>query len=422
MRILFLTDNFPPEVNAPASRTFEHAREWAVAGHEVTIITCVPNFPKGKIYQGYRNKLAQKEYVDGIKVIRVWTYIAANEGFVKRTLDYVSFAVSATIAAAGMKRPDIVVGTSPQFFTAMAACAVGLLKRTPWVFELRDIWSESIKVVGALQDGATLRVLEAIEMFLYRRARIIVAVTEAFRQTLILRGVPEYKIHVVPNGADLSRFGPRAKPVELLEKLGLTDCFVAGYVGTHGLAHGLETLLDAAHLLMHQPGAEHIRFMLLGDGARKQTLVERAQTLQLTNVVFVDSVTKEEVPDYWALLDVSIIHLKKDPLFKTVIPSKLFECMAMGLPVLHGVEGESAAIVQREQFGETFEPESAAGLAEALLRLSNAPDAGRQYRENALKAAPNYDRKTQAARMLSLLADVARMRAAATSLVQRGRL
>lgn len=407
MHILFLTDNFPPEVNAPASRTFEHAREWVAAGHQVTIITGVPNFPRGRVYEGYRNKLFQKEVIDGITVVRVWTFITANEGFFKRTLDYVSFAVSATIAAVGLKRPDIVVGTSPQFFAAMAAWAVGLLKRRPWVFELRDIWPESIRAVGAIREGALLRMLEGIEMFLYHRARVIIAVTQAFKQTLVARGIPEDKIHVVTNGVDLSRFSPRQKPAALLGRLGLSDCFVAGYVGTHGLAHGLETLLEAAHLLQNLPGARHIRILLIGDGARKAALVERAQLMGLTNVIFIDSVAKHDVPDYWALLDAAIIHLKRDPLFRTVIPSKLFECMAMGLPVLHGVDGESAEIVLEKQVGVTFEPENAADLANRLVTLSDEPETLAKHRDNALRAAPAYDRRLQAAQMLAYLESTA---------------
>ena len=403
LRILFLTDNFPPEVNAPASRTYEHAREWVRAGCDVTVLTCAPNFPKGELFEGYTNNLYQSEMMDGIRVVRVWTYITANEGFYKRTLDYVSFAAAATLASIGMKRPDIIVGTSPQFFTACAAFAVSVLKRRPWVFELRDIWPESIKAVGALKEGPRLSLLEGLEMFLYRRAKRIVAVTHAFKEALIGRGIDAGKIDVVTNGADLSRFAPRPKPEDLAARLGLTDAFVAGYVGTHGMAHGLDTLLDAAAILQPLPEATSIRILMLGHGARKAALVARTQSMGLTNVVFVDSVPKVEVADYWALLDASIIHLKRDPLFTTVIPSKLFECMAMGLPVLHGVQGESAEIVQREGVGETFEPENAAALAEALIRLSREPQTLEGYREKALAAAPRYDRSTQAALMLEAL-------------------
>lgn len=408
MHILFLTDNFPPEVNAPASRTYEHAREWVKAGHKVTVITCAPNFPRGRVFDGYKNKLCQSEDMDGITVIRVWTYITANEGFYKRTLDYMSFMLAANIAAIGVRGVDVIVGTSPQFFTAVGALGVSLFKRRPWVFELRDIWPESIKAVGAIKDGPVLSLLERLELFLYRRAKAVVAVTHSFKDALVNRGIAASKIHVITNGADLSKFAPRPKPPELAERLGLTDCFVAGYVGTHGMAHGLETLLHAAEIVADHPDGAAVRILLLGDGARKSDLIALADRKGLTNVVFVDSVSKAEVADYWALLDVSIIHLKRDPLFTTVIPSKLFECMAMGLPILHGVEGESAAILNREGAGECFEPENAEALATALLRLCRDQKTLSEYREKAVAGAPRYDRANLAMDMLTVLEHVAR--------------
>lgn len=407
MHILFLTDNFPPEVNAPASRTFEHAREWVGAGHEVTVITCAPNFPTGRVYEGYRNKLWQTEYLDGIRVVRVWTFITANDGFFRRTLDYVSYMVSATIAAMAVRRVDIVVGTSPQFFTALAAFVVGLVKGRPWIFELRDIWPESIKTVGVLRDGPVFSALKALEQFLYRRASRIVAVTHSFKTALVERGIPSHKIDVVTNGADLSRFEPRPKPDALADELGLRGCFVAGYVGTHGLAHGLETLLDAADRLSASPEGASIRIVMLGDGARKRYLVEQAEERRLSNIKFVDSVPKRMAVEYLALLDVSIIHLKRDPLFKSVIPSKLFECMAMGVPVLHGVEGESADIVRSEQVGEVFEPENSQELCDALIRLAKDSEALTGYSQRAVEAAKKYDRAHLARSMLCVLKDAA---------------
>lgn len=185
MRILFLTDNFPPEVNAPASRTFEHYREWVRADHQVTVITGAPNFPKGRLFPGYRNRLWQRETLDGIDVVRVWTYIAANQGVVKRTLDYLSFMVTGFLAGLFQRRPDVIVGTSPQFLTNCAAWMLSVFRWRPFVFELRDLWPESIKTVGAMSDSVALRLLERLELFLYRRATVIVAVTESFRRNLV---------------------------------------------------------------------------------------------------------------------------------------------------------------------------------------------------------------------------------------------
>jgi glycosyltransferase involved in cell wall biosynthesis len=405
MHILFLTDNFPPEVNAPASRTFEHCREWVVAGHQVTVITGAPNFPQGKVYNGYRNKLWQQEEMAGIRVIRVWTYITANEGFVKRILDYLSFMTSAFLASLFVRKPDIVIGTSPQFFTACAAWATGKLKRIPFVFELRDLWPESVKAVGAMQDSAAIRLFEKVEMFLYRQAARIVSVTESFKRILAGRGIDPGKIEVITNGVDISRFQPLAKDAELVARYGLEGKFVAGYIGTHGMAHALETILEAAERLQ-QAGEDGFRFILLGHGARKQSLVEKAKEMGLNNVIFIDSVPKEEVPHYWSLLDVSIIHLRKTDLFTTVIPSKMFECMGMGIPILHGVAGESAEIVEREGAGLVFEPENVDELLGKLKQLRDDRALYEKLRANCLQGAGNYDRSELAGRMLQILASI----------------
>jgi glycosyltransferase involved in cell wall biosynthesis len=403
VHLLFLTDNFPPEVNAPASRTFEHCREWVRKGHRVTVITCAPNFPKGKVFDGYQNKAFQTETIEGIEVIRVWSYITANEGFVRRILDYLSFMASAIVASPRVHDVDLVIGTSPQFFTAVAAYVVSRMKRIPYVFELRDLWPESIKAVGAMKESFALRMLERLEMFLYRKAARIVSVTESFKQVLMRRGIEGTKIEVVTNGVDVSQFKPRPKDPELTRKLGLEGKFVAGYIGTHGMAHSLETLLQAADRLRGQ----NFAFIFLGDGARKQALREMADQMKLDNVVFIDSVPKADVPKYWSLLDVSIIHLRKTELFTTVIPSKMFECMGMGIPVLHGVEGESADIVRREQVGIPFEPEGVDQLCEALQSLKSDPARLARFREQCLRAAGNYDRTYLALRMLKVLEDAA---------------
>lgn len=403
MHILFLSDNFPPEVNAPASRTFEHCRQWVTEGNQVTVITCNPNFPKGETFPGYRNRLFQKEKISGINVIRVWTYIAENKGYTKRTLDYLSFMVSSFLACFLVRKVDLIIGTSPQFFTAVSAWGASTLKRVPFVFELRDLWPESIKAVGALKDCNLIRLFEALELFLYRRAFRIVSVTRSFKDNLVQRGIDGSKIDVVTNGVDLNRFFHRAKNEDLAKQLGLKDCFVAGYIGTHGMAHSLETLLHAMSKLRDHPCGRKIKLLLLGDGARKQFLKDEAKNLNLTNVIFIDTVSKEKVSDYWSILDTSIIHLKKTELFKTVIPSKLFECMGMGLPVLHGVEGESADIVEKTNCGVLFEPGNVGQLIEKLLYLQSEPAFLESLGQNALNSAKKYDRTHLARKMLNSL-------------------
>jgi glycosyltransferase involved in cell wall biosynthesis len=407
MHILFLTDNFPPEVNAPASRTFEHCREWVAAGHQVTVVTCAPNFPKGAVFDGYKNRLWQSEIVEGVRVIRVWSYIARNEGFGRRVLDYISYMLTGAVAGLFVRKVDVVVGTSPQFFTAVAAYCVGSLKRTPWVFELRDLWPESIRAVGAMNHSPALDLLERLELFLYRRSSAVISVTHSFKTNLVHRGVSPDKIHVVTNGVDASRFAPASKDKALVAQLGLEGKFVAGYIGTHGMAHALETVLDAARAFKNAEDGVNVRFLMLGDGAVRRALQDKAIAEGLDNVIFLETVPKQDVPRYWSLLDASIIHLRKSELFTTVIPSKLFECMGMGVPVLHGVDGESADIVREADIGIAFEPENAQALVSAIRRLQGDPNLAARLRANGPRAALGYDRKALALRMLDVLTKLA---------------
>lgn len=408
MHILFLSDNFPPEVNAPASRTYEHCREWVKAGHKVTVITCAPNHPKGKVFLGYRNRLWQTETVEGIRVVRVWTYIAANQGVVRRILDYLSFMLSAILVSPFLGRQDIVVATSPQFFSACAGYVASRLVRAPFVFELRDLWPESIEAVGVLKISFPLRVIGMIEAFLYRKAAAIVSVTNSFRQVLINRGIDGDKIHVVTNGADLAFFQPAPCDKALKTALRCDGKFIAGYIGTHGLAHSLQTLLYTAMQLADRPDGRDIVILLVGDGAAKKAMMASALTMGLSNVRFVDSVNKVEVRRYWSVLDTSVIHLSRTELFKSVIPSKLFESMAMGVPIVHGVEGESAEIVQATGAGFCFEPENAEALADLLVALSNDRAALDAASARCREGARRYNRLALASDMLRILQSTAR--------------
>lgn len=397
MRILFITDNFPPEVNAPATRTFEHCKEWVKKGDEVTVITCAPNFPKGKVYDGYKNKLYQKEEIEGIKVIRVWSYISANEGFAKRIIDFLSFAFMAFWAGL-FKGTDVIIATSPQFFTTWTAETLAVLKRKPWVFELRDIWPESIKAVGAISgDSKIFKTLEKIELRLYRRSKMVVSVTESFKNNLIERGIEGGKIKVVRNGANLDRFSRHGKDEHLLQKLKLKDKFVVGYVGTHGMAHKLDFILNS------WPSDESLHLMLMGDGAEKGKLQKLAKQLGLNNITFLDSVAKDEVPKVLSLMDVSLVPLKKSDLFKTVIPSKIFENSAMQIPILLGVEGESAGIIEKYQAGLCFEPENKDDFLKKLQKLKEDKEFYESCQEGCLNLAKAFDRKKMANDMRNYL-------------------
>lgn len=407
MHILFLTDNFPPEGNAPATRTYEHAREWVKKGVQVTIITGAPNFPEGIVFKGYSNKWLHKENIDGITVWRVKTYITANEGFVKRTLDFISFMLSSFLFGLFTKKVDVVVGTSPQFFTAISAWALAKLKRVPFVFELRDIWPASITAVGAMKKSKLISILEKIELFLYKQASSIISVTNSFKSELIERGVEPNKIKVVLNGVDLSSFASQTdKDQEFVDTYSLNGKFIAGYIGTHGLAHSLDNIVKAAELLQAEDG---IKFVFAGGGADRVRIEELVVKNNLSNIVMIPRQDKSNMPSLWSICDVSLVHLKNTPLFKTVIPSKIFESMGMGLPIIMSVpEGESTKIVSDNNAGVIIPPENPSALAQAVLSLSKDKDKLAKLREGSAKAAKKFDRVVQANTMLTHIEETVR--------------
>jgi glycosyltransferase involved in cell wall biosynthesis len=401
MHILFLTDNFPPETNAPATRTFEHARRWVRAGATVAVITTAPNFPAGKLFPGYRNRLMQRESVDGIETIRVWTYITANEGFGRRTLDYLSFMVSGFIVGLFLRRPDVIVCTSPQFFTACAAYALSLFRRRPFVFELRDLWPDSILAVGAMRETKVIRGLKKLEYFLYRKAARIVSVTNSFKAVLSSNGIPADKIAVVRNGTDLATFKPGTKPDELVRRHALQGKFIACYIGTVGMAHGLSTILDAAAKLASN---HNVAFVVVGDGAEHSSLKKETQRRGLSNLIFVGRVGKDQVVRYWQLADVALVLLRDRPVFRHVLPSKIFEAMATARPIVLGVLGESAELLQSASAGVVIQPENANALAEAIARLAAHPEEAARMGANGRRfVEAEFDRDKLAAAMLDEL-------------------
>lgn len=398
MKILFITDNFPPEVNAPATRTYEHCLEWVKEGTEITVITCAPNFPHGKVYEGYKNRLFNTEYRDGIKVIRVWSYVTANEGFVKRVLDYASFALMAFLVGLFQKH-DVIIATSPQFFTTWAASALSKIRRKPWIFELRDLWPESIKTVGAMKQGKAIDLLEKIELWLYRDADKVIPVTDAFKSNLISRGIDANKIDVVTNGSNIELFAPREKDTELLSSLNLEGKFIIGYIGTHGMAHSLDFIVTSIKDIED----ENIHFLFIGDGAMKKSILTIAKETDLKNISFLDPISKENVPRYLSIIDVSLAPLKKSDTFKTVIPSKIFEASAMLKPTLLGVEGQAQEILEHYQAGLAFKPEDKKDFLDKLNQLAYSEETYQRMQKGCQYLATDFDRKNLAKRMHNLI-------------------
>ncbi len=393
MKILFIADNFAPEKNAQASRVYERACYWVKWGHDVTVITCAPNFPEGKVYDDFRNRWYAVSVMSGIRVVRVKTFIASNSGTVRRMLDYLSFLVSAFVTGLFQPEPDLVAVTSPQFFAAVGACALAWIRRVPFVMELGDLWPDSIVAVGAMKKGFGLRMLEKVELLMYHRAERIIPLTNSFKRNLIGRGVPEGKIDVVINGVDLSRYAPRPRNLDLAEEWGIAPGeFVVAYVGTHGMAHALGNVLDAAE---HTKG--HIRWLLVGAGAEREKLVAEANRRRLGNLTMIGAQPKEQMPEVWSLCDVALVHLRDTPLFETVIPSKIFEAMGMGLPILLACpNGEASHIVQESGAGICVRPEDPEALANAATLLAGNPELTRKFASCSRAAATNYSRERQA--------------------------
>lgn len=403
MKILFLTHYYTPEGNAPASRVSALAERWAMDGHEVTVLTCAPNVPDGVVYPGYRNRWKQTEMLNGVKVIRIWTHIAPNKGTVRRIANYVSYMLTATWHGMWLRKADVMIATSPQFFCGWAGVLLHWFRRLPFVLEIRDIWPESMSAVDAGLPSPLLKIIGVMEKRMYRSATHIVTVGQGYTEKLIERNVPAEKISVVMNGVDKKLFYPRLPNDKLLAAHGLTGKFVCSYIGTIGMACGLRTALDAAEMLK-QRGRDDIAIVLVGDGAQREALEQEAKERKLDNVLFPGRRPKSEMPDWVASSNVNLVHLKKTDLFMTVMPSKIFESAGCARPILMGVDGFAKKLVLDAEAGIPIEPENAEELAEALEKLSANPELCRRLGENAYRnIAARYDRDLQANEYLKIL-------------------
>ncbi|MDB4757105.1 glycosyltransferase family 4 protein [Mariniblastus sp.] len=410
MRILFFSHYFPPEGNAPATRTVEHCQRWVRAGHDVTVITCAPNVPNGIVYDGFKNRLwPQVESIEGIKVVRVWTWLAPNAGFVKRILNFVSYMVMAVWASLfWSKRPHVIVATSPQFFCGWAGVICSWLRWRPLVLEIRDIWPESILTVGAMKKGVIIRCLEVLERWMYRSAKHIVAVGEGYKQNILSKVPMDERVSVVTNGVDASVFEPREPDAEFIEKWGLTGKFVCSYVGTIGMAHGLDVTIRAAEKLKAMEET-NIAFLLVGDGALRKSMQQQVDEKGLNEqIVFTGRLDKEAMPQVLASSSAMLVHLKKSDLFETVIPSKIFEALSMERPIVMGVKGESAEIVRRANAGIFMEPDSEDDLVDSLLKLKTDNRLLNELSSNGREfVSREYSRDVKANAMLDVLLETA---------------
>ncbi len=410
MKILYVSQYFPPEMGAPAGRAAELSRLWAKDDHEVTVLTGFPNHPTGVVPRTYRRKfrrLVTREDVEGVNVVRTWLLPFPNRRAYERILNYSSFCVSAATTGLLLDQPDVVIATSPQLLVGLSGWWLARCNGAPFIFEVRDLWPESLAAVGVgTSDSLLHRTLAKIAGFLYRHSDRIVVVTSAFKKHLIEHWqVPEEKILVVENGVDANLFGRHPLNMPLRRALGAEEKFVVSYIGTIGNAHGLETLVEAATLLRER--APNVLFLLVGEGAEKQRIVSLANARGLTNVLFVGQQPRGKIPAYLAASDACLVLLKNAELFKTVLPTKMLEFMSCARPVILGVDGHAREIMEQANAGIFIQPEDPAKLVEAILRLAADPalceSLGRNGRRHVLQF---FSREHTARTYLEILQDL----------------
>jgi glycosyltransferase involved in cell wall biosynthesis len=326
---------------------------------------------------------------------------------VLRTLGHLVFMVQAVWQATPhLRGTDVLVASSPTLFAVVAAWAISLRLRIPFVFEVRDLWPAIFADLGVIRSRTAIRALELLELFLYRRSGAVVTVTRAFARDIALRGIDPAKLHVVPNGVDLEAFQPGPPDHELRARLGLDDRLLVLYCGAHGISHALSRILDVAERLRADP---RLQFLFVGEGAEKAALEAKARSLALENVTFRDAVPREDVPALYRTADVVLVPLRAVPLFRSFIPSKMFEILACGRPILASLEGEAAEILGASGAALVVPPEDVDAIATALVRLAGDPtlrqelaSRGRPY------VAVHFDRRQLASRYVEVLETVVR--------------
>ena len=383
MKIIIVTHYFPPETGAPQARLSALAASWAAGGDDVTVLTGMPNHPTGVIPPQYRGAIRRRERRDGYRVLRTWLYATPNEGVARKTIGHLSFMVTSVLLGGRASGPaDAVVVSSPTFFSIGAGWLLARLKRARLVVEIRDLWPAIFSELGVLTNRRVIRLLERLELAAYAAADTVVVVSDGFRANLIGRGVPAGKVHTIRNGVRPGEFDPGAPAdARLRERLGAGpgDCLVL-YAGTHGISQGLPSVADAAAQLA---GEEQIRFAFVGDGADKQRLRHRIAEHGLGRVTLLPGMPHEQVPALLAAADICLVPLRDVPLFSSFIPSKMFECLAAGKPVVGALAGEAAQIL-REAGAQVVPPEDSEALADAIRELASDPqrrlEMGRQGR------------------------------------------
>lgn len=407
LRVTFLTHYFPPEVGAPQARLYELAMRLIEAGHRVTVVTGFPNYPTGVIPPAYRGKRFMVEQMDGMRVLRTWVFATQNRGFFKRILNHLSFCFSSLTALPRLGRTDVIFVESPPLLIGLATLVFSRVRRAPFIFNVSDIWPQSAVELGMLRNPLAIRLAEMFERHLYRRAARVTVPTPGMLEKLVARGIPRDKVFFLSNGVDTAIYQPQAPDRELARRLGLDGHKVFMYAGTHGLSQGLDVILEAAKLTKDPD----ILYVLAGEGADKDALVAKARSQGIDNVRFLPSQPKSLMPALLSLAYASIIPLKRLELFKSALPSKMFESMAVGQPIVMAVWGEAAGVIEAARCGVVVEPEDARSVHQAVEALVADPTLARRLgQQGRAYVMQHFDRKEIAARLAKLLQETARPR------------
>ena len=403
MHVLFVTQFFTPEVGATQTRIHEFARACVAAGHRVTVLTELPNHPRGTILPDYQGRILTRETLDGFTVLRVWVWTAEIKTFWTRLAFYGTFFALATVRGAFIRGPvDVVFATSPPLPVGLIGWVLARVRRARFVLDIRDLWPAAARALGELDRPALLRAAEGLERFLYRHADRITTVTRGFVRHIAPMLRDAERVEWLPNGTIASVFRPDRIDPSLRNRLGLAGRFVVTFAGNHGIGQGLETVLEAAHLLRGRPD---VAFCLIGDGPEKGKLVARAAALELPNVRFLPGVPLAEVTPYLTMSDALLVTLRRHPVFDTFIPSKLFDFLACARPVILMVNGEAREVLEASGNGVWVAPEDSTGLAKAVLELMERPERERQAMGERGRSyvLTHYSRAAQAEHLLQLL-------------------
>jgi len=389
MRFLILTQYFPPEIGAPQVRLASIARELARLGHEVEIVTALPNHPTGRVAPAYRRKLYVRDTWEGMSVHRLWLYASTGAGL-KRMWNYASFTFAAFFGLWRARKPDYLFVESPPLFLSLPARWATLIWRVPFIFNVADLWPDSVAELGVVKNQRLLRWAGRLEAWSYRKAHFVNAVTEGIRSDLLTKkGVPPEKILFLPNGVDVRLFKPRSYDATLARDLGVDDKQVLLYAGTIGYAHGIDVALRALACLRGE--VHNLVLVIIGDGSEKQRMVNMSEALKLDNVIFLDPHPLEFVAELYTVAQAGLVTIKDVPLLLGARPSKTFPIMASGKPVLYSGAGEGARLVEEADAGLVARPEDPEALAEVIRTLLRDPEeaarmgaSGRRYVEKHL--------------------------------------